>query len=135
VCGGEALSRARVFQEQKCFREGLETTEDVARSDSLSAMRTPKNVERFRDLLQQNCQITVRMFSELLYISKTACHKILRVDPGGPAVLIKFSCVLFSCVLLQLDECRCVAQTEQLIVCVSEWNFGTSPVLSAAILY
>jgi len=27
------------------------------------------------------------MFSELLYISKTACHKILRVDPGGPAVL------------------------------------------------
>ena len=82
VYGVEALSRARVFQWHKCFRERVETTEDVARSDRLSAMPTPKNVERFRDLLKRNCQITVRMFSELLYISKTACHKILHEDLG-----------------------------------------------------
>ena len=99
-------------------------------------MSTPENVERVRDLLQQNCQITVRMFCELLYISKTACHRILPVDPGNPAVLIKFSCALFSFVLLQLDVCRLLfSNCEQLIVCGSEWNFGTSPVLSAATLH
>lgn len=136
VYGGAALSRASVFQWHKRFREKLETTEDVARYDRLSAMRTPKNVRRVRGLLQQNCQITVRMFSELLYISKTACHKILHVDPGSPAVLIKFSCALFSFVLLQLDVCRMrFSNCEQLIVCSSEWNFGTSLVLSAATLH
>lgn len=132
VCG-ESLSRARVFQWHKRFRERMETTEDVSRSGRSSAMSTPKNSERVRDLLQQNCQITVRMFSELLYISKTACHKILHVDPGSPAVLIQFSCALCSFVLLQLCVCRILfSNCEQLIVCGSEWNFGTSPVILAA---
>ena len=136
VHGGEALSPASVFQWRKRFRERLETTEDVARSDRLSAVLTTKNVERVPDLLQQNCQITVRMFSELPYFSKTACHKILRVDPGSPAALIRFSCALFSFVLLQLDVCRMrFSNCEKLIVCGSEWDFGTSPVLSSATLH
>jgi len=80
-------------------------------------MRTPKNTERVRDLLQQNCQITVRMFSELLYISKTASHEILHVDPGSPAVVIRFSCVLFSFALLQSTYVACASQT------VSSWSF------------
>jgi len=42
------------------------------------------------------CQITVRMFSEFLYISRTACHEILHVDPGSPAVLIRFICAFSS---------------------------------------
>jgi len=125
VYGDESLSRARVFQWHRRFRERPS-----------SAMHTPKNIERVRDLLQQNCQITVRMFSELLYISKTASHEILHVDPGSPAVLIRFSCALFSFVLLQLDVCRMrFSNCKQLIVCGSEWNFGTSPLLSAATLH
>lgn len=114
VYGGVALSLASVFQWHKRFRERLETTVDGARSDRFSAMRTPKNGERFRYILQQNCQITVRMFSELLYIGKMACHNILHVDPGSPAVLIKFGCAIFSFVLFvtrRTTYVACVSQT------------------------
>jgi hypothetical protein len=98
-------------------------------------MITPKNNERVRDLLQQICQITAQMLLELLYISEAACDEILPVDPGSPAVLIKFSCALLFFVLLHLDVCRMrFSNCEQLIVCGSEWDFGTSPVLSTATL-
>ena len=47
-------------------------------------------------------------------------------------VLIQFSFALFSFVLLKLGVChKHFSDCEQLIVCGSEWNFRTSPVLSA----
>jgi DeoR/GlpR family transcriptional regulator of sugar metabolism len=45
-------------------------------------MRTPKNIERVQDMLQQNSQITFRKLSEDLNISKMACHKFVRKDLG-----------------------------------------------------
>jgi hypothetical protein len=59
-----------------------ETAENDVRSVRPSTTRTPEYIERVRNLLQQNRQITIRMLSEDLNINKMACHKILFEDLG-----------------------------------------------------
>ena len=54
VYGSEAVSRKCVFEWFKSFRIGKETTEDEPRSGRLSTSRTPKMIEKVRQMLAQD---------------------------------------------------------------------------------
>ena len=65
VYGQETMSRSRVFEWHKHFKEGREEVEDDARSGRPSSSRTEDNVERVR----QKCVKTIEWLCEWLRMS------------------------------------------------------------------
>ena len=59
VYGGETMSRSRVFEWHKRFKEGREEVEDDPRSGRPSTSRTDDNVERVRQMVRGDCRLTV----------------------------------------------------------------------------
>ncbi|XP_035224620.1 protein GVQW3-like [Stegodyphus dumicola] len=79
---GEALSRSHVFEWHKRLREGRDSVQDNPRAGHLSIAYTDANMEHVRQLLQEDCRVTVRMISEELNLNRNVCHKIFREDLG-----------------------------------------------------
>ena len=77
--GREAVSRKCVYEWFKRFREGKETTEDEPCSVRPSTRGTPKMIEKVRQMLAQDRQLTLRFIAEELGISKDTAHTIVRV--------------------------------------------------------
>ena len=63
------MSRKRVYEWFKLFREGKETTEDKVLSGRPSASRTPEMIEKLRQMLEQDRRLTLRLIAEELGIS------------------------------------------------------------------
>jgi hypothetical protein len=78
----EALSRARVFEWHRRFVSGRVSVEDDTRSGRPSSSRNEDNVVRIRDMVREDCTVTVRKLAEALKINKSTCHQILREDLG-----------------------------------------------------
>ena len=60
VCGDATMSRTRIFEWHKRFREGREDVEDDPRSGRPTTSRTNKNVERVRE----KCAVTAALLLE-----------------------------------------------------------------------
>jgi hypothetical protein len=67
----------RVFEWYKRFREGGKITEDNSRSGRPSTSAIPRTLSKSGMFCKKNRQITVRMLSEEMSMSKTVCHEIL----------------------------------------------------------
>ena len=80
--GDEALSRARVFGWHRRFVVGRVSVEDDTRSSRPSSSRNEDNVVRIRDMIREDCTVTVRMLGDALHVNKSTCHQILREDLG-----------------------------------------------------
>jgi len=80
--GDEALSRARVFRWHRRFVLGRVSVENDTRSSRPSSSRKEDNVVRIRDMIREDCTVTVRMLADALRINKSNCHQILRKDLG-----------------------------------------------------
>jgi len=82
VYGTEAMSRKYVYDWFKRFHGRKETIEDEARSGWTSTSRTPDMIERVRQMLAQDRQVTLRLMAEELGISKDTVHNIVCEDLG-----------------------------------------------------
>ncbi|EHH23262.1 hypothetical protein EGK_06697 [Macaca mulatta] len=76
--GEEVMSRARVFDWHKRFKEGREDVRDDARSGRPVTHRTDDNIQKVKDLVCSNRQLTVRMMAEELNLDKETVRLILK---------------------------------------------------------
>nr|XP_045001723.1 protein GVQW3 isoform X1 [Jaculus jaculus] len=76
--GDEVMSRARVFDWHKRFKEGREDIRDDARSGRPITHRTDENIRKVKDLVCSNRQLTVRMMAEELNLDKETVRLILK---------------------------------------------------------
>lgn len=76
--GNEVMSRARVFDWHKRFKEGREDVRDDARSGRPVTHRTDENIQKVKDLVYSNRQLTVRMMAEKLNLDKETVRLILK---------------------------------------------------------
>ena len=76
--GNEVMSRARVFDWHKRFKEGREDIRDDARSGRSVTHRTDENIQKVKDLVCSNRQLTVRMMAEELNLDKETVRLILK---------------------------------------------------------
>ena len=74
------MSRSRVFEWHKRFKEGREEVEDDARSGRPSSTRTEDNVERVRQKVREDRRMTVRMVAYELGINRETVWKIITED-------------------------------------------------------
>ncbi|KAG1653485.1 Protein GVQW3 [Nymphon striatum] len=74
----------------KCFKEGRESVESNLCSGRPSTSRTPENVERVRDAINEDRRLTVRELEENLEIPRTSVSEILMEDLGMRHVAAKF---------------------------------------------
>ena len=82
VYGGETMSRSRVFEWHKRFKEGREDVEDDSRSGRPSTSRTADNVERVKQMVCGDRRLTVRMIVDELEINRDSVWKIFTEDLG-----------------------------------------------------
>ncbi|KAI5943853.1 Protein GVQW3 [Manis javanica] len=76
--GDEVMSRARVFDWHKRFKEGREDVRDDARTGRPVTHRTDENIQKVKDLVCSNRQLTVRMIAEELRLDKETVRLILK---------------------------------------------------------
>ncbi|XP_019727872.1 putative uncharacterized protein FLJ37770 [Hippocampus comes] len=82
VYGDETMSRSRVFEWCKRFKEGREDVEDNPRSGRPSTSRTEANVERVRQMLLGDRRLTVRLIANELGLNRDNVWKIITEDLG-----------------------------------------------------
>ena len=61
--GDQAMSRARVFEWHRRFREGEEDVEDKPRSGRPPSLKTDENVEAVRQTVRWDRRLTVSMIA------------------------------------------------------------------------
>ncbi|XP_037696666.1 protein GVQW3 isoform X1 [Choloepus didactylus] len=76
--GDEVMSRARVFDWHKRFKQGREDVRDDARSGRPVTHRTDENIQKVKDLVCSNRRLTVRMMAEELNLDKETVRLILK---------------------------------------------------------
>ncbi|XP_061553236.1 protein GVQW3-like [Phycodurus eques] len=82
VYGDETMSRSRVFEWCKRFKEGREDVEDDPRSGRPSTSRTEANIERVRQMLRGDRRLTVRLIANELGMNRDNVWKIITEDLG-----------------------------------------------------
>ncbi|XP_006763885.1 PREDICTED: putative uncharacterized protein FLJ37770 [Myotis davidii] len=90
--GHEVMSRARVYDWHKRFREGREDVRDDARSGRPVTHRTDDNIQKVKDLVCSNRQLTVRMMAEQLNLDKETVRLILKENLNMRKVSAKVIC-------------------------------------------
>ena len=83
------MSKTRIFEWHKRFREGREDVEDDPRSGRPTTSRTNKNVERVREKVHSFCCLTVRMTADELNINSERVWRIITEDLGTRKVCAK----------------------------------------------
>ena len=66
VYGDDIMSRTRLFELHRRFKDRREEVEDDYKSCRPSTSRTDKNLERVRQKVQSDCHLTVRMIADEL---------------------------------------------------------------------
>ena len=83
------MSRTRIFEWHKRFREGREDVEDDPRSGRLTTSRTNENVERVREKVRSDRRLTVRMIADELNMNSERVWRIITEDLGTRKVCAK----------------------------------------------
>ena len=89
VYGDETMSRSRVFEWHKRFKEGHEDVEDNSRSGRPSTSRTVDNVECMKQMVRGDCRLTVRMIADKLEINRDSVWKIITEESGMRKICVK----------------------------------------------
>jgi ribosomal protein S25 len=80
--GKTATETSRVFEWHRRFVLGRVSVEDDTISGQPSSSQNKDNVVRIKDMIQEDCTVTVRMLADALNINKSTCHQILQEDLG-----------------------------------------------------
>ncbi|GFX37903.1 protein GVQW3 [Trichonephila clavipes] len=78
VYGSECLSRARVFEWFKLFKDGRQDVEDDSRPvNGASTSKTDENVEKVASLIRSDRRLSIRAIAETVNIDKECVRQIL----------------------------------------------------------
>ena len=83
------MSRTRIFEWHKRFREGREDVEDDPKSGRPTTSRTNENVECVREKVHSDCRLTVRMIADELSMNSERVWRIITEDLGMRKVCAK----------------------------------------------
>ena len=89
VYGDATMSRTRIFEWHKRFREGREDVEDDPKSGRPTTSRTNENVERVREKVRSDRRLTVRMIVDELSMNSERVWRIITEDLGMRKVCAK----------------------------------------------
>ena len=89
VCRNETLSRSRVFEWHKRFKEVRKDVDVEDDSRRPSTSRTADNVERVKQMVRGDHQLTVRMIADELEINHDSVWKIITEDLGMRKICAK----------------------------------------------
>jgi len=78
--GDETLSRTKVFEWHKLFREGRESVKEDERSGRPTTSRTDDNIATIDKMIKGDRNVTSRLIADTLGIPKTVVLRILRDD-------------------------------------------------------
>ena len=70
------MSKTRVYEWYKCFQDGCEDVEDDERPGRHSTSTTDENVEKVKEMVMNDCRITIREIADDVGISIGSCHDI-----------------------------------------------------------
>ena len=88
VYGDATMSRTRIFEWHKRFREGREDVEDDSKSGRPTS-RTNENVECMREKVRSDRRLTVRMIADELSMNSERVWRIITEDLGMRKVCVK----------------------------------------------
>ena len=74
------MSRTRLFEWHRRFKEGKEEVQDDHRSGRPSTSRTDENVERVRQQVRSDRRLTVRMIADELRMNSKRVWRIITED-------------------------------------------------------
>ena len=89
VYGDATMSRTRIFEWHKRFREGREDVEDDPKSGRPTTSRTNENVERVREKVRSDRRLTVRVIADELSMNSERVWRIITEDLGMKKVCAK----------------------------------------------
>ena len=82
IYGDDTMSRTRLFEWHRRFKEGREEVENDHTSGRPSISRTNETVERVRQKVQSDCRLTVRMIADELGMNSDRVWRIITEDRG-----------------------------------------------------
>jgi len=88
--GEQCLSRARIFEQHKRFKEGRDSVDDNPRSGRPTTSKTDDRVARVQELIRANWRLTIRELSVEVGASYGTCQAILTQDLNMRRVAEKF---------------------------------------------
>ena len=83
------MSRIRLFEWHRRFKEEIEEEEDDHRSGRPSTSRTDENVERVRQKVRSDRRLTVRMNTDELDMNNERVYRIITEDLGMKKICTK----------------------------------------------
>ena len=89
VHGDDTMSRTRLFEWHRRFKEGREEVEDDHKSGKPSISRTDKNVERVRQNVRSDRRLSVRMIADELGMNSERVWRIITEDLGMRKIYAK----------------------------------------------
>ena len=89
VYGDDTMSRTRLFEWHRRFKEGREKVEDNHKSGRPSTSRTDENVEHGRQKVQRNHRLTVRMIADELGMNSERVRRTITEDLGMRKICAK----------------------------------------------
>ena len=89
VYGDNTMSRTRLFEWHRRFKEGREEMEDDHRSGRPSTSKTDENVERVRQKVPSDRRLTVRMIADELGMNSEMVWRIITQDLGMRKICAK----------------------------------------------
>ena len=90
VYGDDTMSKTRLFEWRRRFRERREEVEDDYMSGRQSTSRTNKNVERVRQKVRSDRRLTVRMIADELGMNSKRVWRIITDDLGMRKIVQKW---------------------------------------------
>ncbi|GFW51535.1 protein GVQW3 [Trichonephila clavipes] len=88
--GEEAMSRARVFEWFRTFKEGRQSVNSDPRSRRPSTSRNEDKIAQVKTAVGSDRRLTVREIAQECHISVGSCDEILRKDLNMRRVSAKF---------------------------------------------
>ena len=83
VYGDDTMSRTRLFEWHRRFKEGREEVEDDLGSGRPSTSRTDENIERVRQKVRSDCRLKTHLHGRLFcvrFFDKNGCGKVAGVQ-------------------------------------------------------
>ena len=89
VYGDDTMSRTRLFEWHRRFKEERDEVEDDHRSGRSSTSRADENVECVRQKVQSNRRLTVKMIADELGMNSERVSRIITEDLGMRKICAK----------------------------------------------
>jgi len=83
------MKKTAVYKWVKRFSEGRESVTDEERSGWPATSRTEENIAKIRQIVCENCQLTVRSIAEQVNIDRETVRKVLTEDLNKRKVCAK----------------------------------------------